>query len=287
MSQKELAELIAKRFIQRRDVKAVQLKSGFWTPDDFRDPATGEYKYAETHPLGWKMPHLLNHLAGTKTYGHYLLDAENMCRMFAFDIDLEKEGNYYSQPDWSSVPEDADDNWFIDNSELIEKVNPRELWGDRREKAARSWYKYQLRSCAHLLAKRIGELGLPTAVAYSGNKGVHVYGFTAPTAAARVREVAETVLEMTGEFELYKGENFFRHKNEDPVFGLRNLSIEVFPKQTELNEHGYGNLMRLPLGKNLKNPKDPTFFLDMCAPLGEFRPHPDPVKLLATGECFE
>jgi hypothetical protein len=70
-------------------------------------------------------------------------------------------------------------------------------------------------------------------------------------------------------------DNQVRHHTEHEIF-----TIEVFPKQTQINSDGFGNLMRLPLGRNLKS-EDPTFFVDMDsnAPLSELRPA-DPVKVL-------
>jgi hypothetical protein len=55
----------------------------------------------------------------------------------------------------------------------------------------------------------------------------------------------------------------------------------VFPKQDSLAGKDLGNLMRLPLGRNLKNPKDPTFFIDMTTPMGVMSPI-DPVYALTT-----
>ena len=91
MSQ-ELIGLIAKRFIQRRDVKAVQFASGAYIPDH-------KLEHLGQHaPLGFGVSQLEAHLTGKASYGHYLIDANNQARMFALDIDLEKntvdqEGN--------------------------------------------------------------------------------------------------------------------------------------------------------------------------------------------------
>jgi hypothetical protein len=286
---KELAKLFASRFIQRPDVKAVQLdrnagtlKQGDWFPDSKIDP---EKKPNSPHlPHGFQMDHLLAHLAGERTYGHYMLNQDDRCKLFAFDIDLidKPEGNYVVQGT------DAEDEVeFIERSVVIHEQNPRELWHDRREVEAREWYKYQLKHTAHILAAKVRELDIDCAVAYSGSKGVHVYGFTGSLPAKEVREAALLVLDMVDEFELSKGQHFWRHKNMDPFMGFgSNIEIEVFPKQDTLKDKSLGNLMRLPLGKNWKNPKDPTFFLDMTAPLASFKPHADPLKLLQGGDCF-
>ncbi len=272
---KELARLFASRFIQRSDVKAVQLdkdtrtlKQGDWFPDNRIDSVK---RPNNPHlPYGFRMEHLLAHLAGERTYGHYLLDNDSMSKVFVFDIDLETKGTWVS----------------MDADTVHEDVNPRELWADRRASEARTWYKYQMKRIAHLLATKVREIDVDCAVAYSGSKGVHVYGMTGSLSAKEVRDGALVVLDLVDEFEPLRGQHFFKHKNPDPVHGFQNFSIEVFPKQDTLDDKNLGNLVRLPLGRNFKNPKDPTFFLDMTAPIGQFKPHPDPIKLLTEGECF-
>lgn len=290
---KDLAKLFASRFIQRPDIKAVQLernagnlKQGDWFPDSKIDPV--KRPNSPHLPHGFNMDHLLAHIAGERTYGHYMLNPDNKCKLFAFDIDLidKPEGNYVVDPE--NVDSDAmDEVSYIENITVVESVNPRELWHNRRQTEARQWYKYQLKHTAHILAAKVRELDIDCAVAYSGSKGVHVYGFTGSLPASEVREAALLVLDMVDEFELSKGQHFWRHKNMDPVMGFgSNIEIELFPKQDRLDGKSHGNLMRLPLGKNWKSPKDPTFFLDMTAPLGSFTPHPDPIKLLQGGDCF-
>lgn len=293
---KELARLYASKFIQRKDVKAVQLdrdggglRTGDWFPD------TRIRRDHSSHlPTGWTMDHLLAHLEGTRTYGHYLLDEENNCKLFAFDIDLKTEGTYVKVPDWTEMPDFngntvEEDAWIEDQVVVTDDVNPLELWHTRKKSAleARNWYKYQMKHLAYIIASSIEQMGFGTAVAYSGNKGIHVYGFTGTMPAVEVREAAMIALDMSGEFEPVRGKNFYRHKNEDPVHGFSNFSIEIFPKQTSLEGKQMGNLMRLPLGVNHKNPADPTFFLDMTTPLSQFTPHSDPVKLLSGGSVFE
>jgi len=291
----ELAKLIALKFIQRRDVKAVQFdrpagpfQPGDWFPDSKIDPV--KRPHSPHFPHGFKLQHLVAHLDGQRTYGHYLLDADSKARVFCFDIDLEKEGHVQVVPNWEEAPEHRDDQdlWFREKS-LLEAGNLREIWHDRSQVQARNYLKFQLKSVAQIFAHKVRDLGIPCAVAHSGNKGVHVYGFTDPQPAADVRALADIVLsDLEDQFEASKGVNFYKHKDPDPMTGFQNLSVEVFPKQTVLESpDSLGNLVRLPLGKNWKNPKDPTFFLDMTAPLGVFAPHPDPIKLLTSGECFE
>lgn len=229
------------------------------------------------------MDHLLAHIGGERTYGHYLLSAESEAKLFVFDIDISTRIN----PD-TKQPEGT---WVdFETGEVHDGVNPLLLWGTRTREAApaRAWLKYQLKLIAHRFCTEIQAIGVECAAAYSGHKGIHVYGFTGRMPASEVREAAMLVLDRMDEFEPYRGQNFWRHKNPEPEHGFQNFSIEVFPKQTSLGDgKSLGNLVRLPLGVNHKAPKDPTFFLDMTAPLAQFTPHPDPVELLKTGNPFE
>jgi hypothetical protein len=117
---------------------------------------------------------------------------------------------------------------------------------------------------AQELVDGIEALGLPWAVAYSGSKGVHVYGFTGKLPAADVREAARIVLDGMGHWQPRKagGDNFFECLDKDPMFGFPEFSIEVFPKQDSLDGKDLGNLMRLPLGRNIKS-ADRPFFMDI------------------------
>ena len=290
MSQ-ELAALFAKRFIQRRDIKAVQFKDGAWSPDRELRNLNG---YA---PLGFKMPHLLDHIAGKRTYGHYLLDQNDLCRVFVFDIDLKPmtwedrektkikwSGNWVELPELSGEPMTEAD--IADKIVVHEGISPRDLWHDRTAQKARGWYKYQMRMLAQKFIKVIvEELNIGCATAYSGSKGVHVYGFCGEMPAKEAREGAALVLDILDEFEPERGNNFFTHRNDDPIQGFQNFSIEVFPKQDSLKDKDLGNLVRLPLGRNLKS-ADPTFFLDLGTPLSVLAPHGNPVQLLETGNPY-
>ena len=274
-----LVQLFADKFIAKLDVKAIQFPNGAYIPDY-------KLKYPGAHaPMGFAGRHLLAHLRGERTYGHYLLDANNNCKLFAFDIDLQETGSWWEFPDLDTLPDDISDDEF-DKLTIEHPCNPRELWQDRSAFGARRWFKYQMHSIAHKFAACInGELGLPTVAAYTGAKGVHVYALTGLIPAAEAREGALMVLDMLGEFEVLRGQNFFKHKYPG-MMGFQNFSIETFPKQAEVhNENGLGNLLRLPLGRNVKS-EDPTFFIDMTQPLGMLNPHQDPVKLLTNGEPF-
>lgn len=286
---RELENLLAKRFIQRSDVKAVQTTDGKYIPDVKFE--SGKYGH------GFNRQSLQDHLNGVHSYGHYLLDEHDLCKLMVFDIDLRdttpKEGQEPPEPgSWVNLPWVSDAPNITDEQyeawcQAYTDVNPYLLWRNRRAQAERKWYKYQMRMLAQRICGVIqNELGLDTAAAYSGHKGIHVYGFTGSLPATEVRAGAELVLEILSDFQPVRGRNFYRHIDPDPVTGFRNFDVEVFPKQTTLGEKSYGNLVRLPLGKNFKAPKDPTFFLDFSAPMSEFKPHPNPVALLTSGNPF-
>lgn len=281
----ELIVLIADRFIQRTDVKAVQLKfpdKEIYTPDrEIKPERLGPYA-----PLGFRGRHILQHLNGEATYGHYMLDSDSMCKMFAFDIDLEVNsdtftGYYMPHAEWQEgVSEEA---WEQQCAPVA--FNPRQAWLER-DPASRPWTKMQMGILARRFVNAIQkETGLPCAAAYSGSKGIHVYGFTGPMPAEQVRAAAVYVIESTGDWRLAKGHSIYKHKVQDPDLGYPNFSVEVYPKQGSLDGKDLGNLMRLPLGRNLKS-EDPCFFLDLNTPAGVMAPHQNPAKLLATGDPY-
>lgn len=280
-----LPNLLAKKFIARTDVKARQFTNGDgYAPDGRRTMVDGELKYVEYYP--WIRANLEEHLAGKETYGHYLLNTDNNCKLFAFDIDLEGKGYYPFPCDHTGWNEAGA---FIGE---ISEFKPREDWLNRSH-PSRSWLKLQMKTIAHRLAAGIKrDLDLSCAVTYSGHKGVHVYGFLDSLTPARVaREGAKIVMDSAMEsWKPSRGDNFYRDTNTDVLEGFQNFQIEIFPKQDELNNDedgvGFGNLMRLPLGVNRKNPKDPTFFLDMSAAINEFIPA-DPTWSLTCGNPFK
>ncbi len=269
----ELANLFAQKFIARSDVKARQKPDGSWTPD-----YTG--KYEDPTYLPWSRPDLLAHIAGDQTYGHYLVNQKGEAKLFAFDVDLNKADPKTNIAGYLPTAESSAEPWPEAGELDFEAVEDlRTAWLTRNHHA-RWWMKTQFREIANRLASAIhAELGLPTAVAYSGGKGIHVYGFTGLMPAQDVRDGAEIALE-AAKFEVFKGKHFFRTADQSVETGFPNLSVELFPKQVDLEKDRFGNLMRLPLGRNLKS-KDPTFFVDMTQPVGELRPI-DPVYALTT-----
>lgn len=243
----ELAAMLGRRFIERRDVKAIQHPNGMWTPDmEHHGHGRGESCGEACIPKKWSMADLRAHVAGERTYGHYLIGTDNTCKLFAFDLDLVKEGYFIS----------------LKEDEIMQggqPCNPREIWQDESH-PGREWLVSQLRCLAEALALKIVRTfdgDIPVAIGYSGGKGLHVYGFTGSVPAAEARGAAVEVLNAFNCFEPSKGENFYKHQ-----FGLyRNIEIEVFPKQDSLEGKKLGNLMALPLGIHRKTGKK-KFFLD-------------------------
>lgn len=274
----ELALLIPKLFIARKDVKAWQVSHG-----DRR----GEYR-PDRSP--WKVGDIRQHLAGDKTFGHYVCDSESQCKVIVFDIDLEKSGTWVERPDLSTLPADASADAVLEASTVVHPSEPRSDWHDRRH-PGRAWYKLQLRTMVELLASAVhAELEIPTAAFYTGNKGCHVYGFfSEPVHASEARagafvamERAALTMDPAGEFKSIRGKNFYGYSDPSPVTGFENLSIEVFPKQDSMEDKDLGNLVRLPLGRNWKH-TDPTFLIDQRAPHTELRPRRDVAAVLKSG----
>lgn len=266
----ELANALAKRFIARSDVKAIQNENG-----DYKPVRTDERIPESTVP--WSRDDVLAHIDKSATYGHYLLDRDSTCKLFAFDIDLEPSARMPTddptghEPPWGTEEEAA--AWEAAWPER----NPREVWLDRND-PARTWMKIQFRSLAGRLASLIHrDLGVECAVAYSGNKGLHVYGFTGRMPGSDAVEAAEIVLNLMGGWTPKpKSASTFKHPD------YQHLAVEVYPKQTTISDGGFGNLLRLPLGRNLKNPRDPAFFVDLNAPIFELKPV-DALWALTTG----
>lgn len=282
----EAAALIAKKFIARKDVVAVQRKTGAWSPllVDPRDTASER--------IPWKMKHLRDHVDGKATYGHYLLGTDDSCKLFAFDIDLEANKPVTDSSDgfqgsWVDVMHPDKPEINLDElSWAVKAIDPREAWhkyytpGADRQRRPIVQMTVAMRTMANRLARNVAVmLELPVAVAYSGSKGLHVYGFTGEVPADEAREAGLAVLEESG-FHASRGANFFKSNDEDHYSGERNFTVELFPKQTTLDGKDLGNLMRLPLGKNQRGGEG--FFIDSHAPYTELVAA-DPIKAMTEG----
>ena len=226
----ELVKLLGKNFIQRRDAKAIQTKDCQWIPVRRDDKDTN---------IPFSMDDFKKHLMGSATYGHYLLDQENNCKLFAFDLDVVE----------GPVPLSGTD----------ETYSPRKVWLDGAiDPAARATEEYaEVRSQLARLGRGLAvairdcfEGQVPVAVCDTAGKGLHVYGLTGTRPAAAQRELALGLLKLVGDFVPLKGKNFFQYRPESDPESLNAVTIEVFPKQDTLQAGGLGNLLALPLGVN-------------------------------------
>ena len=288
-----IAGLLARRFIARPDAYAVQKGDGQYYPARAWNEAEKKY----SGPLFPITPDVLKkHVAGEQPIGHYLVNQEGMTKLFALDIDFRNA----SAP-WMNVPSPKDleslairfgdkpneFNQAMDFLESIQNGNPRELWQDKSH-PSRKFFLLQMRNIAELFTQRISsELQIPTAAAYSGFKGIHVYGWTGLLPAQSARDLGEAVLQSFDRFHPIKGKNFWIDSEEDPHQGFRQFEIELFPKQDEIGHGGFGNLMRLPLGVNKKNPNGKAFFIDQRSPAAGIVPREDPETLLEHGDPWK
>lgn len=229
---RDLVRLLGTRFIERKDVKAFQRDDGAWFPERSK----------------FTMKDFEDHLSGRKTLGHYMLSQEGNCKLFAYDFDLVKHARDCSDNKCKGcavefanlVMSESGNPHEVDGS--IHRGIPREMFNE--QSPARETLIINLRCLVEGIALRVNrELGIPVAIATSGHKGLHLYGFTGSMPAEATRKIALSILEEMTVFERFRGDNFWRHKNDFEV-----VDIEVFPKQTSLDGKDLGNLMKLPLG---------------------------------------
>lgn len=238
-----IVNLLAQKFIARSDIKAIQHPDG---------------SYAPRHSK-FTRDDLLAHIRGEATYGHYMIDLNNKTKLIVFDIDINKE---------AKLPREYDpENGYSD----FVAAMARDVWRargvaqDDERFTQRDYLRGQLRMMANKLMRGVWEhLQVPTTMAYTGSKGVHVYAFTGLVDADLARVGQQVVLDGLGCFQPKKGNNFYKHVQltgfED---SFAELEVEVYPKQAELTEtRQFGNLVRLPLGINRHNPSHPCFFMD-------------------------
>jgi hypothetical protein len=219
----------------------------------------------ESELIPWSLKDVIEHLDGTKTYGHYIVSPKNECRVIVFDVDLRAKANTAA----------GEEPIMFDGSE----IDPREVWGGAGGAAKRD-LALQLRALTEGFANKGHKItGLPVMVTYSGAKGMHAYVCLDPgTPASEAREMAHLVIDsFEGDIVPDKGKNFFRHAT-----GFKALSVEVFPKQDTISpDGGFGNLVRLPLGVNQKSGKR-GFFIDLSTPQDVFKLD-DPMAALSKG----
>lgn len=309
---KELAHTILDRFVQRRDVYAIQYLDGSYSP-----------VHAElTHEV------IQTHLDENFTYGHYTTDPNNRTRIIAFDCDLRSQLHCMTFPDTNLIANGAitDEN-ILDAYTLLPYNSIETYWFDRYSLHTRAWLKYKMRYLAEVLTTVLrNDAGMDCAAFYSGNKGIHVYGFfPGHVEASNAREIGKYVLQKTvglishncyltenpGGYTIggpgtQSGQEALSGYKLDHIDGMPYFNIEVYPKQDQIPEGGYGNLLRLPLGRNLHSLShdahgnelsrdralpdtdrlyncQPAFLIDQCTAILELLPHPDPLAVLQSG----
>jgi hypothetical protein len=239
-----VTDMLATKFIARSDIKAEQRDNGSYIPRHSK----------------FTRQDLLDHINGDRTYGHYMIKPEEngdfTTKLLAFDIDLLKLGQL---PTLYS-PEEGYTHFM--------EMPCREIWRmqkpDPLNMMQRGFMSQQLRHMATKIMRGVADhLRVPTTMAYTGSKGVHVYAFTGVIPADLARTGQKTLFDHLDCFQPKKGNNFFAHKDggtaED---SFAQMEVETYPKQDSLSEDGFGNLLRLPLGINRHNPRHPTFFMD-------------------------
>ena len=226
-------EVIAKlgeMFVARKDAYAFQVADGSWRAAQDN----------EQRPLPFTMTGLRDHLAGSRTLGHYVVNQDNQTKIFCFDIDLRKMVR--------GTEEDARPTYLKVWGEEPALIDPRGCYLEHGDDAdllkIRDQLRFQMRALAEGLGHAVWRVtGKQVAVVDSGRKGLHVYALYGDLTDAKVvRADAEKVLEQLG-FIPTKGSNFFMHRTDYDCF-----EIELFPKQVDMDGKEYGNLLGLPLG---------------------------------------
>lgn len=229
-SETEIIRALGTRFIERRDVKAIQSENGSWFPVKCAACRSSDVQCLHK-PMN--LQDFKDHLSGQRTLGYYLVNPTTQtCKLIALDLDVRK-------------PNKEQD--YVPHNTLGNPTNPREdILKDGTVEQA-NLYR-DLLILAEGFARRMNEvLGIPVAIAYSGGKGMHVYGFTGSIPANAAVDLVQNFMKSWSVFSPTKGENFWRH---DLFF--QDIDIETFPKQSSVDKAGYGNLMGLPLGVNRK-----------------------------------
>jgi hypothetical protein len=233
-AERTIVDLIGRRFISHGENYAEQYSNGAYSP------IVGALTRSA----------LADHLHGVRSYGHYLVSKEDDCvKLVAFDLDLRKE------------PVEIDGH-VCDN--------PREALADP-EHPDREVLVLQLRMLAHHFSYRMRDIAadeklqIKVAAAFSGSKGIHVYGWFRERypagKAIRFGHITLASFKHRGclDFITVRGKSTFRNE-----LGFPAVDIEIYPKQRSVQDKTHGNLMRLPLGKNRKTNGD-SFFLKPMA----------------------
>lgn len=253
-AERSIVDLIGKRFISHNEKYAEQHSNGSYGPI----------------PGAFTRPTLAAHLRGDRSYGHYLVSKEDDCvKLVAFDLDLRNE------------PVEIDGH-------VCE--SPRAALADP-EHPDREVLVLQLRMLAHHFSYRMRDIAadeklqIKVAAAFSGSKGIHVYGWFRERypagKAIRFGHITLASFKHRGslDFITVRGKSTFRN---ELAFGA--VDVEIYPKQRSLDGKTHGNLMRLPLGKNRKTDGDSFFLKPMAFDGDEYQFVPtDPLHALEQG----
>ena len=198
--------------------------------------------YKRVTPSGGTMKGrvLIEHIEGETSIGHYLIDPDTN-RTKLFAFDIDPDDG---EPRERALEQDP------------------EIW-------------HEMLVLAQGLAQWTNRVvGTRSMVSYGGGKGVHVLcpikgGFAAEDAV----KAAEAIMHKAG-FAVHSGANFWKSSSY-PL-----LTLEVFPKQVDVDADGFGNLMRLPLGFNARYHREAYFVPRDVTALG-FKD--DPIETLTYG----
>lgn len=248
---KEIAEALREMYVIRDDVKAAQ-----------RGEAYFPVRTRQGDNVPFDESDFIAHVTGEQSFGHYMVSEGGQSKLFAFDIDLDKpqpsKGITYH---WRGI--EADGTW---TDMEPREFHPREAW--LHPKAPDNLKRFlisEMRTASDKIADTLRDLlpEVPLGVAYSGNKGLHVYGWTGPYDAEELRQIGTEILRVAG-FEATRGNNFFK-------CDAKTVTVELFPKQGSLDgKDALGNLMRLPLGVNRKSMQK-AHFITLSSPIDELR----------------
>lgn len=248
---KETANKLAKLFIARRDVKAIQ-----------RTEADGGQWFASRKEL--TLDDFKTHLFEKRgCLGTYLLDKKSRVKFVAFDIDLTGEGAYFVIKDLPETEEQYKAmeaeyaNYPVAGGEmdLDYRTGPWEATLHDPDNDGYRWVRSHLRVLIESLCEKVeDQLDLPAVPVVTGG-GAHVLvPFGERVAAADARAAAHGVMESVCGFQR-SSENFYsnapdldnRDDKNKPIG--ETITIEVFPKQDRLpSPENFGNLIRLPFG---------------------------------------
>ena len=194
----------------------------------------------QNHDLPLTDETLEQHFFSDRCVGAYMLRPDSTVKFLAFDVDVQKTGRFYPIRDGQPYAEFDLGNPGIANLEAV-------MWDE--DHPAYRWIWLVLNITVLEIATQCKKiLGLRSMVVITGG-GAHVlvpFGDN-EVLAADARAMGDEVVAATNIFE-QKSAAFWTLagyvKKEHPV------EVEVFPKQDQIREDGYGNLIRLPLGKH-------------------------------------